>query len=697
MISNRMRSTNLVLVGIIGLFMILISTPVFAETYSFNYQKDTTGEYLKNGKTEGNTYNYNYGNAPDGKFDEEGYVNYSDIAYMKKSVQEVADEQGLFDVTLAVKGNQVNTPIDLVLVIDYSSSMNGEKLTNALKGLQVFGNELADSLADGMIRIGIVAYNRDVYSTNGFSTDINYLEDFLKNKVVSHSGTFMQKGLIEGQRMLLEESRLEAEKLFIHIGDNSANRSYLPVEGAAQYQNNGEIVDYNGYHTENYIKDYQTDSEKYYTTSNSSTDTNGIPVNSSVVTDTTLGTIVSVKESGFNCYSVATAPSARGEYIGRNITSKPENYLTTDENLSGLGSALTEIANRIDKTISNGTITDPMGENILLQGTGNFDSSQYKLSGWRKNRQGEWEKADDILDNVTVTETNQIITVENIALGENEQITLTYQVRINTESADFKGETWYLCNGRTTLTPDNESELLDFPIPSIKAPVVELDITKKWLNVEVADIPGSITFLLGRDTVSQSSSWQISDELTLSKEEGYHAVIKEVPINGQKVVLPKYNNNGEDFSYSIQETNVPTDFDSTVTSNENSFVITNTKKEPEPSTTEPSTTEPSTTEPSTTEPSTTEPSTTEPSTTDSSTTDSSTTEPSTTSSSITDSNTTGSSKRNTKDTIQIGIESSDDSEKGSLPKTNERKSSFIAFCGTILVGIIGYAFVRKIR
>ena len=333
-----------------------------------------------------------------------------------------------------------------------------------------------------------------------------------------------------------------------------------------------------------------------------------------------------------------------------------------------------------------------MGENILLQGAGNFDSSQYKLSGWRKNRQGEWEKADDILDNVTVTETNQIITVENIALGENERITLTYQVRINTESSDFKGETWYLCNGRTTLTPDNESELLDFPIPSIKAPVVELDITNKWLNVEVADIPGSITFLLGRDTVSQSSSWQISDELTLSKEEGYHAVIKEVPINGQKVVLPKYNNNGEDFSYSIQETNVPTDFDSTVTSNENSFVITNTKKDPEPSTTEPSTTEPSTTEPSTTEPSTTEPSTT-----DSSTTDSSTTEPSTTSSSITDSNTTGSSKRNTKDTIQIGIESSDDSEKESLPKTNERKSSFIAFCGTILVGIIGYAFVRKIR
>lgn len=46
-----------------------------------------------------------------------------------KSVKENAEKQGLFDVTLDVKGNDINPPrdIDLVFVIDFSSTMSGEK------------------------------------------------------------------------------------------------------------------------------------------------------------------------------------------------------------------------------------------------------------------------------------------------------------------------------------------------------------------------------------------------------------------------------------------------------------------------------------------------------------------------------------------------------------------------------------------
>ena len=128
----------------------------------------TKRHYLTHGTAAGDTYNYDYGNAPGVEFDSENYVNYDDQAYLKKSVQEVAGNQGLFDVTLDVKGNQTNNAVDLVLVVDFSSSMTGEKLNNALLGLQQFGTELADSLANGSIRIGIVAYNRYVYSTNGF-------------------------------------------------------------------------------------------------------------------------------------------------------------------------------------------------------------------------------------------------------------------------------------------------------------------------------------------------------------------------------------------------------------------------------------------------------------------------------------------------------------------------------------------------
>ncbi|MBA0962215.1 LPXTG cell wall anchor domain-containing protein [Enterococcus gallinarum] len=648
---TRKDSYFKIVILFVGLMSILLGIGMqksFAETVDFAYT-DSTGQRLTNGTAVGNTYNYDYGHAPEAVFDEENYVNYADRAYLKKSVKEDSETQGLFDVTLDVKGNQIGTPIDLVLVIDYSSSMTGEKLTN------------------GNIRVGIVAYNREVYSTNGFSSNMNDLENFLKYTAESHSGTFMQKGLLAGQRLLLEKSRPEAEKLFIHIGDDSANRSYLPVQGAKEYPNEGEIIDYNGYHTDRYIQDFQTDSDKYYTTNSNPSDPNAISVSSSIVTDATLGTIVSLKHSGFTCYSIATAPSARGEYIGRNLASKPQQYLTTDENLSGLGSALTEIANQIDKTIPNGTITDPMGQDILLQGAGEFNERSYQLVGWRKNEQGNWEQANDVVADVVVSEANQTITIANIALGENERLTCTYQVRLNTENTHFKGETWYLCNGRTTLAPTNESELLDFPIPSIKAPTTTIQVAKKWKNVAASEIPETIDYVISRSSVVDPTSWQSSAVLSLRKQDNYQATIKELPVGNEKAVLPKYNNQGEDFTYQVAEVNVPDEFESTVTNNGNSFVITNTKKTTEPSTTEPSTTEPSTTESSMTE------------------------------SSAIDLRNSGPSTTKKEAMLQIASESSTDSEAEQLPKTNEHSSSILVFLGTMIVGSVGYYLIRKIR
>ncbi|WP_242387187.1 VWA domain-containing protein [Enterococcus gallinarum] len=755
---NKKRSGKTIafLLMIIGSMVIFIGIQASAATYDFDYQANQSGQYITDGVEQGDTYNYDYGNAPGVDFDSENYVNYHDEAYVKKSVKEVAGQQGLFDVTLDVKGNQVDNPVDLVLVIDYSSSMKGEKLTNALKGLQQFGEELGDSLSNGSIRIGIVAYNRTTYSTNGFSTDIDYLQNFLQHTAESHSGTFMQKGLMEGQRLLLEQSRPEAEKMFIHIGDDSANRSYLPDENATVYPNTGKIDDYNGYHTSSYTKAFQTANPQYHTTSKTSTDSLAVPVSSQVVTDETLGTIVDIKESNFTVYSVATAPSARGEYIARNLATAPANYLTTDENLSGLGSALKEIANHIDKTIPNGTITDPMGEGILLQGAGTFDNSHYQLVGWCKNDQGAWIQAPEIVAAVQVTEANQTISISNIALGENEKLTLTYQVRINTESAEFQGETWVLCNGRTTLTTGSDGEYLDFPIPSIKAPVVELKIMKKWVNVPDAQIPDQIEYQVKRTTTVSAESWQMSDSLTLNKGEGYQGTRTKVPVEGQNVVLPKYNNQGEDFFYTVEEVNVPDDFESAVTNEGGTIIITNTKKETssttepsvtepsvtepsttepsvtepsttepstmepsttepsvtEPSTTEPSTTEPSTTEPSVTEPSTTEPSTTEPSTTEPSTTEPSTTEPSVTEPSVTEPSTTepSTTEPNTTDSSMLGTQNNQSESSHSaalnasnktndkkLPQTNDEKASWMLVLGIMIVSVIGGTIIIRMK
>ncbi|MCG4840985.1 hypothetical protein, partial [[Ruminococcus] torques] len=78
----------------------------------------------------------------------------------------------------------------------------------------------------------------------------------------------------------------------------------------------------------------------------------------------------------------------RGEYIAKNISSNPSGYYTIDENLEGLAEVFKNLQNNILKTIPNGTITDPMGEGILLQGSGNFTEQNYKLQGWRKDSSG---------------------------------------------------------------------------------------------------------------------------------------------------------------------------------------------------------------------------------------------------------------------------------------------------------------------
>ncbi|WP_325830628.1 vWA domain-containing protein [Enterococcus faecalis] len=587
---KKLKKTTLFLFMFFFL-MTIFSIDVSAETYNFNYKNDEQGHYLTNGISEGDTNNYDYGHAPEATFDEEKYVNYGDEAYLKKSVAAVTGQQGLFNVTLDVKGNQTESPIDLVLVIDYSSSMKGEKLNNALKGLQQFGEELSDSLTDGYVRIGIVAYNRLTYSTADFSTDMNDLEDFLRNTAEPHSGTFMQKGLLEGQRLLAEKSRPNAKKMLVHIGDGSANASFLPRENAQIYPNNGEIIDYNGYHTSSYMEEFQTESNQYYTSNSASTDANAIQTNSTTVTDNTLGTIVSLKKSGDTYYSIAANPSLRGEYISRNIASDPKNYLIIDENLSGLGTALKELAGSINNTIHEGLIIDPMGENILLQGAGNFTEDNYQLKGWRKMPTGEWLEASDLLTDVVVTEENQVLHISTISLGKNERLTLTYQIRLNTETNDFKGDTWFLCNDRTTLQPTPEEETVDFPIPAIKAPTVQLKLIKNWENITEKEIPEAIQYQVTRKTTTDETAWSTSEVMQLTQKEGYQKLINQVTVNGAEVALPKFNNRGEDFVYQIEEVNVPAEFDSIMTKTKDEFILTNRRKEVVSSTTDTSTNE----------------------------------------------------------------------------------------------------------
>lgn len=129
--------------------------------------------------------------------------------------------------------------------------------------------------------------------------------------------------------------------------------------------------------------------------------------------------------------------------------------------------------------------------------------------------------------------------------------------------------------------------------------------------------------------------------------------------------LPLYNNAGDTISYSINEVNIPADFELSTSQENNHFILTNTYKKTTPSSTESSSTESSSTDSSNSQPASSE----------------------STSSNVPAIATTESTKK------QVVAKTE---TKKRYPQTNDKKSSAIwIVLGTSLIGFSSY-FLKKI-
>lgn len=110
---------------------------------------------------------------------------------------------GLFDVYLNARGNVQKdiTPLDLVLVVDWSGSMNDNDRIGEVKiGVDRFVDTLSDSGITDKINMGYVGYSSDGYNYSNGTVQMGSF-DSVKNQVKSitpswtNGGTFTQKGL----------------------------------------------------------------------------------------------------------------------------------------------------------------------------------------------------------------------------------------------------------------------------------------------------------------------------------------------------------------------------------------------------------------------------------------------------------------------------------------------------------------------
>ena len=556
------------------------------QTISTEYTTDDQGTYPKaNWQPTGNTNvldhqgNKNGSNQWDGINSWDGdpndrthsYIEYGGTGnqadYAIRKFAKETTTPGLFDVYLNTRGNVQKdiTPLDLVLVVDWSGSMNDNDRIGEVKiGVDRFVDTLADSGITDKINMGYVGYSSEGHNYSNGTVQMGSF-DSVKNQVKSitpswtNGGTFTQKGLRDAGDMLSVPNG--HKKVIVLLTDGVPTFSYKVQRVRAQSSNDYYGTQFSN--TQDQPGNTSRIARSYYAPDQNNQSRR---IDSTFIA--TIGEAMALKERGIEIHglgiqlqsdSAAGLSKAEVESRMRKMVSADEKgdlYYESADHATDISEYLAKKAVQISATVSNGQINDPIAEPFIYQpGT-----LSVKSVGTNPT---------------TVTPTISIdgntIKSNQIYLGKNQEIQIHYQVRIQTENEDFHPNFWYQMNGRTTFQPSIDTdELAEFGIPSAKAPGVNLHIKKLWEEFDnnPANRPDQVTFEIQRNHTTDAAAWKngyirITKPTKDTANTWERADIEKLSANSgesyQEILsLPQYNNQGQAFSYqTIKELPVP--------------------------------------------------------------------------------------------------------------------------------------------
>ena len=496
---------------------------------------------------------------------------------------------GLYDVYLNVKGNEVKNikPIDIVLVVDMSGSMNSsvnggnDRVGATRQGVKNFLKTINDAGIGKYVNVGVVGFSSPDYisssgtlSENIDSSDnqahITRINDLLANDF--KGGTFTQLGIRTGQNMLAGDSN-NHKKMMIMLTDGVPTFSYkvtgtTTITGIDYGTTFGTNRDEPGFTSQLWQIYGRTRVASAYT------------VSGKTIKDTwpaTLGESLIAKNQGTELHALGIQLSKDVGYTNNNS----DTYLTDSQvrdrmkllaspglyqDANSASDVTTYLNNQAKdvlsqfNTVNQGTISDPLGSQFIY----GDDTPTVKSVGT------------SVVQNLpTVTKSNGSISVSNMNLGKDQGVQIHYQVHLNTESDDFQPDYWYQMNGKTTFTPTKDSNAVEFGVPSAKAPGTAIKVTKQWQElVDSSKRPDSINFNVTRTVNNQSTNWQASG--ILSKSDDWTKTFKQLSKNNQSVWLPAYDNNGNTFNYQVSS-EATDSYISSITNKTNESTITNTQ------------------------------------------------------------------------------------------------------------------------
>lgn len=415
---------------------------------------------------------------------------------LDKDAAAVEDAGNLWEVTLGIKGKNFETTSDVVLVIDCSGSMEGDKLTNTREAAKAFGQKL---LTEGSTtRIAIVTFIKEAtaYNNGHFygATELSAFEAAVDKATYANGGTNQQAGIHKAQELLNTSSA--GLKNIVILSDGEATFSH-PFAAAATYANceawmslgcprGGKItnigafapdyttvigsgssftLDYNARVTATCPKHGGTTTQKYvYNLDGTATTKSG--------TDNGVATIWEAnqaKAAGTTIYSVALQAGTDGENtLKACATDATKDYYaiaSTDNVEETLTNAFTSIAGSIAIAASNGVVNDPMGEHVKLSFSGSAPDITTDLAVYTAGN------ADIYISQGTATydAENRAIswTVGSVREGDNP--IMKYKVGIRDGYNPPTGDVLDT-NKRTTFSYINylgEGAVGEFPIPKV--------------------------------------------------------------------------------------------------------------------------------------------------------------------------------------------------------------------------------------
>lgn len=504
---------------------------------------------------------------------------------------------GEFDVGLNVKGNssQLVTPLDIMLVVDWSGSMNADqngvndRIGAAKEGVNKFVDALSNSGMDDRVELGYLGYSSE---GSQYKNGLIPLGDFndVKNDIKTFTpdrasgGTFTQKALREGAAQL-SKNQNGHKKVLVLLTDGVPTFSYEVT--AAEADENGLVYgtkfggQVEGRGNTSYLGDDFRNWTPKYTAS-------GLPIESTFAA--TIGEAKRIIGEGIQIHGLGIQLGDDSFQNGR----RTYTYKTKDEveklmrqmvSTDNNGALYYESANSdqdivdylnskaitLTGSVVGGEIDDPLGSQYI------YDDSDVTVKSVGS--------VPVTTSGIQINRSNGKVTVKGINLGKGQEIEVHYKVHLNTEDKNFKPDFWYQMNGETTLAPNdsNPTNKVDFGVPSGKAPATKISVKKVWDDYDPDAKHPDITFNVGRKTTTTAGDWWNDDTNLatgkLTADDNWEKEFDHLTVGSDSVVLPKFNNEGKDFTYTVKsETQVP-GYDTSIDKDENGkWVITNKQK-----------------------------------------------------------------------------------------------------------------------